>query len=86
MTSQEAVQRMLNMMLRPKMYAVSKEGYFVQHWLLMEVAGLSANEIREFMISLIGNDASCGLEQLDDAFLDFFNTALLNFLEKKGLT
>lgn len=85
MTPKEAAQRMLNMMHRPKMYAMPKEGYYMQHWVLLEAAGVPDKEIREFIISLMGN-AGGGLEPLDDNFLDTFNTALLNFLEEKKLT
>lgn len=85
MTPQEAILRIQNIMARPKMYAVSKEGYYVQHWLLMEIAGFSNEEIRNFMIALMGNDATCGLESLDDQFLDVFNAALTSLLESKGL-
>lgn len=84
MTPDEAVTRLLTMMEKPGMYASVQEGYFMQVWLLLEIAGVPADTIRNFMIKMHGN-APRGGEPVSDGYFNVFNAELLKFLKKRGL-
>lgn len=84
MTPEQAVNRLLSMMEQPSTYASVQEGYYMQVWLLLEIAGVPVNEIREFVVEMHGN-ASHGSDPATNGYFEVINKELLKLLKKRGL-
>lgn len=68
---------------RPLMYAVTKEGFLMQLWVLLEIIGADDDALRfRLGVRCLTNDGRKGVEQMDEAFAVKATTAAREILAK----